>query len=117
MMPLVWMTVVCVGCAAVAVAAGVPAAEVLWGMAGPLVAANVTWVIVSRTYKRSPDRFMGVMLKAFAGKVVFFGAYAVLMLRGLALGAMPFAFSFAAFFIGVYAMEALFLQRLVTGTR
>jgi hypothetical protein len=39
------------------------------------------------------------------------------MLRGLALEAMPFAYSFAAFFIGVYVMEALFLQRLLAGTR
>jgi hypothetical protein len=111
------MVALSVGSAAVAIAIGAPAVEVLWGMAGPLGAASVTWVLVQRTFQESPERVTGVMMKAFAGKMLFFGAYVVTMLAGLTLAPRPFSVSFTAFFIGVYAMEALFLQRLFASTR
>jgi hypothetical protein len=115
--PLVWMVTACIGSAAVAIGTGAPAAEVLWGMAGPLGAASVTWVLVQRTFRASPEQVTGVMMKAFAGKMLFFAVYVVAMLGGLALAARPFAVSFAGFFIGVYTIEALFLQRLFARTR
>ena len=115
--PLVWMSSASAVLAGVAIDAGAPAPEVLWGMAGPLGAAMTTWVLVLRTLRTAPDRLTNVMLKAFAGKTVFFGAYVVAMLRGLMLAATPFAVSFTTFFIGVYVIEALCLQRLVIGTR
>jgi len=115
--PLVWMLAASVGSAAVAILLGAPAPEVLWGMVGPLAAASVTWVLVQRAFQASPEHVTGVMLKAFAGKMLFFGAFVVTMLRGLALSATPFAVSFTAYFIGVYVIEAVFFQRLFVGTR
>lgn len=117
LIPLVWMLTISAGSAAIAILAGAPAAEVLWGMAGPLLAASVSWVLVQRTFQAAPERVTSVMLKAFAGKMLFFGAFVVTMLRGLALSGTPFVVSFTAYFIGVYVMEALFLQRLFVGTR
>ncbi len=117
LIPLTVMLVASVGSAAIAIIVGAPAAEVLWGMAGPLAAASVTWVLVHKTFQAAPEEVTSVMLKAFAGKMLFFAAYVVTMLGGLALAATPFSVSFTAFFIGVYAMEALFLQRLFVGTR
>ena len=117
LIPLGWMFTICAGSAAVAIIAGAPVAEVLSGMAGPLAAASVTWVLVQRTFQASPEQVTSVMLKSFAGKMLFFGVYVVMMLRGFALAATPFSVSFTAFFIAVYAMEALFLQRLFVGTR
>ncbi|MEQ1758328.1 MAG: hypothetical protein ABL986_08425 [Vicinamibacterales bacterium] len=115
--PLVWMSAASAIAAGAAIGGGAPPAGVLWGMAGPLVAASVTWVLVSRTYRSSPESVTGVMMKAFAGKMLFFAAYVVMMLRGLAVPATPFVVSFTAYFIGIYVMEALFLQRLFVGTR
>jgi hypothetical protein len=117
MTALMWMVVAGVGSALLVVAAGAPAAEVFWGLAGPLGAAAVSWLLVQRTFKASPERVTSVMMKAFAGKMLFFAAFVVMMLRGLALSATPFAVSFTVYFIGIYAMEALFLQRLFAGTR
>ncbi len=111
------MFITSVGSAAVVILAGAPAAEVLWGMAGPLGAAMVTWVLVRKTFQSAPEQVTNVMLKAFAGKMLFFAAFVVMMLRGLALSGTPFAVSFTAYFIGVYAMEAVFFQRLFVGTR
>jgi hypothetical protein len=115
--PLLWMTGVSLALAAAAIASGAPAPEVIGGMAGPVAAANMTWVLVTRTFHRAPERLAGRMTMAFAAKMVFFAVYVVAMLRGLALAGTPFALSFAGFFIGVYAMEALFLQRLFSATR
>lgn len=103
--------------AALAVMAGAPAAEVVLGLAGPLLAGSVTWWLVRRTLLRAPERMTDVMLKAFAAKMVFFGAYVVVVLRGLPLSATAFAVSFTVYFVGVYVIEALCLQRLFVGTR
>jgi hypothetical protein len=115
--PVAWMVVASTIAAALAIAAGAPALEVLWGMAGPLSAATVTWLLVWRTFHAAPEDVTGVLMKAFAGKMVFFAVFVVTMLSGLTLAATPFAVSFTAYFIGIYAMEAVFLQRLFVGTR
>ena len=56
-----------------------------------------------------------LMMAAFAGKMVFFGAYVVLVLRGLPVQPLPFIISFTAYFIGLYLIEALYLKRLFAG--
>ena len=43
------------------------------------------------------------------------GAYVALMLRAVGLRPTPFVVSFTCYFIGLYAMEALFLSRLFAG--
>ena len=86
--------------------------EVLLGMAGPLTSAVVTWLLVARTHASAPERVFPVLVKALAGKMVFFAAYVAVMLRALALRPTWFVVSFTAYFIGLYAMQALFLRRL-----
>jgi hypothetical protein len=86
--------------------------EMFWGMAGPLVSASATWVVTARTYAAAPERLTQVMLLGFGVRVLFFGTYVVGMLRGLGLRPVPFAASFAGFFIALHVVEALFLRRL-----
>lgn len=85
---------------------------VFFGMLGPLVLACVSWVLSERTYKRDPRALTGLMLTAFAFKMVFFGLYVAVMLRVLHLPAVPFAVSFSSYFIALHFVEALFLKRL-----
>jgi hypothetical protein len=103
--------------ALVAVSAGAPPVEVALGLAGPLLAGCVTWWLVRRTLLRAPEQLTNVMLKAFAAKMVFFGAYVVVVMRGVPLSATAFVVSFTVSFVGVYVIEALFLQRLFVGAR
>jgi hypothetical protein len=86
--------------------------EALCGMLGPLAASLVSWGMVERVHAAAPERVMGVLMHAFAAKMLFFGVYVAVMLRGLGLRPVPFVVSFTAYFIGLYAMQALFLQRL-----
>lgn len=87
--------------------------EVLFGMAGPLAGALLTWMLVQRVYTSGqPERLTSVMVAAFAAKMVFFGAYVTLMLAVLSVAAVPFVISFTTYFITLYAVEALWMHRL-----
>jgi hypothetical protein len=87
--------------------------EVLWGMIGPLVGVGGSWVLVERTYRRDPRALTAQMILAFGFKLVFFGAYLAVMLRVLSLRPAPFVASFVCYLVGLYLMEALYLQRLL----
>jgi hypothetical protein len=91
--------------------------EALFGMAGPLASAIATWVAVDVAHRRAPARLTAVLIAGFAIKMVFFGAYVALMLRGLSLRPVPFVVSLTGYFIALYAMEAFFLNRLTVKVR
>ena len=87
--------------------------ESVYGMAGPLIASCVSWIGVRHVHRAAPERVMGAMIVGFAVKFVFFGAYVAVVLRLLALRPLPFMAVFVSYFIALYAMQALFLRRLV----
>lgn len=89
--------------------------EMLFGMLGPLVATTVSWIATERTFRRDPHRVTSLMIVGFGAKVLFFGAYVTVMLAGLSLRPVPFVASFTGFFIGLYALEAVYLRRLLRG--
>lgn len=86
--------------------------EVLAGMMAPLAVASGTWILIERTHRRNPERVTALMIAGFAGKMVFFGVYVAVMLKGLALQALPFVASFTGYFIALHLMEAFALRRL-----
>ena len=118
MSPLVWMAGASLLSWLVAAAIGGSRVnpEALFGMLGPLVSASATWVAVERTAVAAPERLTAVLIGGFGLKMLFFGVYVAVMLRGLGLRPVPFVISFTAYFIALYAMEALFLKRLTTET-
>lgn len=87
----------------------------LAGMMAPLVVALGSWVAIERTYQRSPERVTALMIVAFAGKMVFFGAYVIVALRLPSVRAVPFVVSFTSYFIGLHLIEAVWLRRLFAG--
>lgn len=86
--------------------------EILLGMLAPLAAAGVSWVLTERTWKQDPRRLTGLMMSAFAAKMVFFGAYVAVMLKVVRVVPVPFVASFTGYFIALYATEALLMRRL-----
>jgi hypothetical protein len=87
-------------------------AEVLLGMAAPLAAAGASWVLIERTFKRDPQQLTALMIGAFGAKMLFFGAYVVLMLAVVGLRPVPFIVSFTGYFIALYLTEALLMRRM-----
>jgi hypothetical protein len=85
---------------------------VWFGMFAPLIVVSATWVLTERVYKMHPERLTSVMISAFAGKLVFFGAYVGLAIGVLGIEPVPFAASFTGYFIALHVIEALWLKRL-----
>ena len=88
--------------------------ELALGMAGPLASAGATWLVVQRAHAAAPERVMNVMVAGFLIKLLFFGAY-VGLVGALALRPGPFVISFAAYFIVLMFIEALYLRQLFAG--
>jgi len=84
----------------------------LLGMAGPLIVAIVTWRMAEQTYRRNPAALTGLMMGGFVARMVLFGAYVVVVIKGLSQPAVPFAASFTGSFIAMYLIEALALKRM-----
>lgn len=89
--------------------------EVFFGMLGPLLVACATWVMAERTYRKDPRTLTGLMIAAFAFKLVFFGGYVAVMLRIVGLRLIPFTVGFSSYFIALHLAEALLLSRLFAG--
>jgi hypothetical protein len=113
--PLVWMVAGSLAsCAAVVAAAGSSVTpEIVFGMAGPLAGAAVTWVVLERTHAFAPERLTQVMIAAFGVKMLLFGAYVAMVLTVLALRPTPFMMSFVGYYITLHLVEAGFLKRLI----
>jgi hypothetical protein len=113
--PLVWMAGSSVISWVIAAIVGGAAVnpEALFGMAGPLMSATATWVAIERTHASAPERVMQMMIVGFVLKMVLFAAYIVLMFGVLGMRPIPFVVAFAAYFITLHVMEALFLRQLL----
>jgi len=88
---------------------------VFYGMLAPLLTACASWVLAERTHKRDPRALTGLMVTAFAFKMVFYGGYVAAMLRIVHLRPVPFAVGFSSYFIALHFVEAFCLQRLFAG--
>ena len=111
-MGVVWVAAGTVLSALVVVLATPYGSEVWWGMMGPLMVVTVTWLLTERVYKANPERLTAVLIGAFAGKLVFFGAYVGLAIGVFGVQPVPFAVSFTGYFIALHLIEALWLKRL-----
>jgi len=112
---VVWMVAASVGSCLIA-AALVDArvrGELLWGMAGPLASAVISWVVAESTWRQHPQALTSVMITAFAAKLLFFGTYVTVLIRVAAIKPAPFIASFTVYFIGLLFVEALSLRRLL----
>lgn len=107
-----WMAAVCVGSwLAAAWLAGRPS-ELFLGMAGPLVAASVTWLAVDRAHRRHPSAVTRVLMAALGLKMLFFGVYVVAVSRIEDVDLMAFGASFVSYFVALYIVQAFLIRGL-----
>jgi hypothetical protein len=107
------LTVACFAAWLAATWLGAPGREVLLGMLGPLAATAATWILAKRMCRRKPEQLTAVMIGAFGAKLVFFGAYVVVMLKALALDPIPFIVSFTIYYIALHLTGAVGIRRLM----
>jgi hypothetical protein len=89
--------------------------EAAFGLAAPLASVVCSWLVTARIHAADPARVTGAMVAGLAAKAILFAVYVVVMVRVVGVRPLPFALSFAGFFIGLYAMEAYFLRQLFAG--
>src|SRR5688500_7929693 len=70
--------------------------ELLLGMMGPFAGVGATWIAIARVHQAAPERLTGVLVTGLGLKMVFFGVYVGVMLRGFALRPVPFVASFTS---------------------
>ena len=78
----------------------------------PLVVVTITWLLTEQVHKTRPERLTSVMIGAFAGKLIFFGAYVGWAIGVLGAKPAPFVLSLTGYFIALHLIEALWLKRL-----
>jgi hypothetical protein len=117
MQALVWMSAAAAGAwlAVTAATGGRANPEALLGAPAPLAVAAVTWIVTERTWRRAPERLTRVAIMGFAVRMVLFAAYVVTMVQTLALRPEAFVAGFLSGVVAVYAVEAVFLRRLLRG--
>lgn len=91
------------------------AVGIMLGLLAPLCVALGSWRLMERAYRRSPEQLTRLMVRAFVGKLLFFGIYVTLTVGVLSLDAAWFVGSFAISFVVLHLSEALQLQRLFAG--
>jgi len=89
--------------------------EVWLGMLGPLASAVASWIVMERQFTRRPTALTGLLIKAFAAKMVFFGVYVAALLKVGGVRPFPFVVSFMSYFVALHALEAVGLRRLQAG--
>lgn len=108
----VWIVAACVGSWLLAAVAFGYALELFLGMLGPAVASVATWLAIERAHRQDPARVSAVMMRAFGLKMLFFGAYVVVITRLWPLEFAPFAASFGLYFLGLQTVKATLLRGL-----
>ena len=76
-------------------------------MIAPLLIGIGTVSMVDRILQREPTRLTAFMTKALVGKMVLYGIYVALIIGWFSFELIPFAISFAAYFISLHLVEAL----------
>ena len=82
------------------------------GVVGPFCVAAGTWLLIERTYRRSPAKLTARMTAGFGFQLVFFAVYLAAVLKGTSVRSMPFVAAFTGSFVVFHTMEAFFLRRL-----
>jgi hypothetical protein len=88
-----------------------------FGMIAPLAVAVASWLVAERAWRRDPPSVTPVMMTAFGAKMLFFGVYVAVMLKGVAVAPVPFVTSFAGYFIALLLVEALALRAMFAGNQ
>jgi hypothetical protein len=112
MKPVWWMAALSGASAMAASLVAGSGTEIFLGMIAPLLVASAFWIAAVRTYTRRPEQLTSMMMAAFAAKLVVFGAYVGLAIGVFHVRPVPFAVSFAGYFIALHLTEAFCLQRL-----
>jgi hypothetical protein len=112
MKQVMWMVAGCVGSWLVAATLFGRTSELFLGMIGPLLTSAATWAAIERTHRRAPAQVTGLMMGALMAKLLFFGAYVVVVSRVPGIDLPTFGASFFVYFVALYIAQAFLIRGL-----
>jgi len=86
--------------------------ELFLGWSGPIVAGFISQYFVTQAAKKDPYSVTKTLTKGFALKMVFYGLYIIIIFKLYSFKPIPFLCSFAGFFLGLHALEAVVIKDL-----
>ena len=93
------------------------ATEVLVGMAGPVVVAVGSIMMMDRVSRRTPEGLTRLLIRAFVSKMVVFGLYVTLATVLMSLDVVVFVVSFTMYFVLLYLVETFYVYQLCVSNR
>ena len=93
------------------------ATEVLVGMAGPVVVAVGSIMLMDRVSRRTPEGLTRLLIRAFVSKMVVFGLYVALATVLMSLDVVVFVVSFTVYFLLLYLVETFYVYQLCVSNR
>jgi hypothetical protein len=87
------------------------AVAIALGIFGPLLAAGGSRALIQRTGSDRARQLTPLLMKLFAAKMVFFGAYVTAVIKLVEAPPAAFAISFTMAFIVLHLVEAFALRR------
>ena len=86
--------------------------ELFLGWFGPVLAGFITMYFVIQAAKKEPYSITKTLVKGFVLKMVFYGLYIIIFFKLYSFKPIPFVCSFAGFFLGLHALEAVVIKDL-----
>lgn len=88
--------------------------ELLLGWALPVVAGFITMYFVLDASKKDAQLVTKVIAIGFALKMVYYGTFILILVKFYTFEPIPFVVSFAGFFLGLHALEAIIIKDIST---
>lgn len=113
MRPIVYLTAIALGM--FGLGAGIEPdskIEIFWGIFMPWTVAAIELFIVYRFRGKAPQLMTKILMTGFAGKMIAFGVYLMIIIYFYSFNPYPFVFSFVGSFLAFHTLEALVLKSL-----
>ncbi|MEE2765210.1 MAG: hypothetical protein VX600_01815 [Candidatus Neomarinimicrobiota bacterium] len=86
--------------------------ELFFGWLGPVVAGTTTIIFIKRASRKEIRLITKTLTIGFAIKMIFYGAYILILFKIYPFNPIPLMCSFAGFFLGLHALEAVIINNL-----
>ena len=88
--------------------------EIFFGWLGPAIAWLGSTFMTIRAAKKDPHSVTKSLQIGFLIKLIYYGAFIIVIFQLYGFEPVPFMCSFSGFFLGLHALEAIIIKNLNT---
>ena len=86
--------------------------EIFFGWLGPVIAGLGSMFMINQAAKKDPHSVTKSLQIGFLIKLIYYGAFIIVIFQLYAFDPVPFMCSFLGFFLGLHALEAIIIKNL-----